>query len=142
MRFVDFEPSDSRLVTEVLPVLAELRTELTAETFTVVYREGYPQGLRFTAAYDDQRCVAVAGWRVIATTVALRKLLVDDLVVSASARSRGVGGALLAELISRARAAGCRLLDLDSALYRSDAHRFYIREGLPITAFHFGRILD
>src|SRR5471030_954669 len=126
MRFVDFEPSDSRLVTEVLPVLAELRTELTAETFTVVYREGYPQGLRFTAAYDDQRCVAVAGWRVIATTVALRKLLVDDLVVSASARSRGVGGALLAELISRARAAGCRLLDLDSALHRSDAHRFYI----------------
>jgi GNAT superfamily N-acetyltransferase len=142
MRFVDFEPSDSRLVTEVLPVLAELRTELTAETFTVVYREGYPQGLRFTAAYDDQRCVAVAGWRVIATTVALRKLLVDDLVVSASARSRGVGGALLAELISRARAAGCRLLDLDSALHRSDAHRFYIREGLPITAFHFGRMLD
>jgi len=142
MRFVDFEPSDPRLVTEVLPVLAELRTELTAETFTVVYQEGYPQGLRFTAAYDSQLCVAVAGWRVIATTVALRKLHVDDLAVAASARSRGVGGALLAELVARARAAGCHLLDLDSALHRSDAHRFYIREGLPITAFHFGRMLD
>jgi GNAT superfamily N-acetyltransferase len=142
MRFVDFEPSDSRLVTEVLPVLAELRTELTADTFAAVYREGHPQGLRFTAAYDDQRCVAVAGWRVIATSVALRKLYVDDLAVAARDRSRGFGGALLAELTVRARAAGCNLIDLDSALHRSDAHRFYIREGLPITAFHFGRVLD
>jgi ribosomal protein S18 acetylase RimI-like enzyme len=142
MRFVDFEPGDPRLVTEVLPVLAELRTELTAETFAAVYGEGHPQGLRFTAAYDDQRCVAVAGWRVIATTVALRKLHVDDLAVASTDRSRGVGGALLGELTVRARAAGCHLIDLDSALHRSDAHRFYIRERLPITAFHFGRILD
>lgn len=142
MRFVDFAPGDSRLVTEVLPVLAELRTELTEESFTAVYREGHPQGLRFTGAYDDERCLAVAGWRIIATTLVLRKLHVDDLVVAAAARSRGIGGALLEELTERARAAGCRLIDLDSALHRSDAHRFYIREGLPINAFHFGRTLD
>ena len=141
MRFVDIEPGDPRLLSEVLPVLAELRTELTAQDFVDVYTEGHPQGLRFTAAYDGDRCVAVAGWRVLATTVALRKLHVDDLVVAASARSRGVGGAVLAELTARARAAGCRLIDLDSALHRGDAHRFYIRERLPITAFHFGRTL-
>lgn len=142
MRFIDLEPGDPRLFTEMLPVLAELRTELTAEQLAAVYAEGHPQGLRFTAAYDDGRCVAVAGWRVIATTVALRKLYIDDLVVAASARSRGIGGAVLSELTARARAAGCHAIDLDSALHRSDAHRFYIREGLPITSFHFGRTLD
>jgi GNAT superfamily N-acetyltransferase len=139
--FVDFQPGDPRLVSEVLPVLAGLRTELTAERFAAVYEEGHPQGLRFTAAYEDRRCVGVAGWRVIATTVALRKLHVDDLAVAATDRSRGIGAALLAELTARARAAGCHLIDLDSALHRSDAHRFYIREGLPINAFHFGRPL-
>jgi GNAT superfamily N-acetyltransferase len=140
-RFVDLAPGDPRLA-EVFPVLAELRTELTPSQFASVYAEGHPQGLRFTAVYDEAgACVGVAGWRIVATTVTLRKLYVDDLVTAAAHRSRGVGSALLAELTARARAEGCRWIDLDSALHRQDAHRFYIRESLPIVAFHFGRAL-
>jgi GNAT superfamily N-acetyltransferase len=142
-RFVDMDPGDPRLEREVLPVLVQLRTSLTPEQLAQVYAEGHPQGLRFTAAYDsDGACVGVAGWRVIATTVSLRKLYVDDLVTAAGSRSRGVGHALLEELATRARAAGCRVIDLDSALHRSDAHRFYIRERMPIVAFHFERALE
>jgi GNAT superfamily N-acetyltransferase len=143
LRFIDMDPGDPRLEREVLPVLTELRTELTPVEFASVYGEGHPQGLRYTAAYDeDGRCLGVAGWRIIATTVSLRKLYVDDLVTAASSRSRGVGRALLEELASRARAAGCRVIDLDSALHRADAHRFYIRERMPIVAFHFSRTLE
>jgi GNAT superfamily N-acetyltransferase len=141
--FIDLSPGDPRLAADAFPVLVELRTELTPAQFASVYAEGHPQGLRFTAMYDDDgACVAVAGWRVVATTVALRKLYVDDLVTAAAHRGRGVGSALLAELTSRARAAGCRVIDLDSGLHRQDAHRFYIREGLPIVSFHFGRTLE
>ena len=142
MRFADLEPGDPRLGDDLLPVLAQLRTELTRELLDSVYAEGHPQGLRFTAVYDEQgSCVAVAGWRVMATTVAIRKLYVDDLVTSAEHRSEGVGAALLAELARRAREAGCRAIDLDSGLTRADAHRFYIRERMPITSFHFAREL-
>jgi GNAT superfamily N-acetyltransferase len=141
--FVDLAPGDPRLASEAFPVLAELRTSLTPSQLEQVYAEGYAQGLRFTAAYDsDGACVGVAGWRVIATTVSLRKLYVDDLVTAAARRGQGVGSALLAELTARGRAAGCRVIDLDSALHRADAHRFYIRERMPIVAFHFGRALD
>jgi hypothetical protein len=63
---VDLEPGDARLVAEVLPVLRELRPHLTPETLAAVYEEGHPQGLRFLAAYDGDRCVGVAGWRVVA----------------------------------------------------------------------------
>jgi GNAT superfamily N-acetyltransferase len=140
MRFVDLEPGDPRLGEDALPVLAELRAHLTPEILAGVYEEGYPQGLRFTAVYDDlQTCVAVAGWRLMATTVALRKLYVDDLVTAAAHRSRGIGGALLGELERRARQAGCEWMDLDSAVTRGEAHRFYMREGMPITSFHFAR---
>jgi len=142
MRFADLEPGDPRLLDEALPVLAQLRPELTRELLEEVYAEGHPQGLRFTAAYDEEDdCVAVAGWRVMATTVAIRKLYVDDLVTAAEHRGRGIGGALLAELARRARELGCRAIDLDSALTRADAHRFYIRERMPITSFHFARTL-
>ena len=142
MRFVDMDPRDPRLTTDLLPVLLELRPHLTPESFADVYSEGHPQGLRYTAVYDDDRCVAVAGWRLVATTVALRKLYVDDLVTDAGHRGRGVGAALLRELESRAREAGCRVLDLDSGADREDAHRFYFREGLVIRGLHFVRRLS
>jgi GNAT superfamily N-acetyltransferase len=143
VRFVDIEPGDPRLLSDAFPVLVELRTELTPEQLASVYQEGHPQGLRFTLAYDDsgRRCLAVAGWRVIATTAVLRKLYVDDLVTSDSHRGTGVGGALLSELGERARAAGCRAIDLDSAIHRAGAHRFYFRERMEITSFHFGRLV-
>jgi GNAT superfamily N-acetyltransferase len=142
MRFVDLDPGDPRLASDVLPVLCELRPHLTAASFAAIYAEGHPQGLRFTAVYEQDRCVAVAGWRILATTVAGRKLYVDDLVTTSSMRSRGAGGALLTELTSRAREAGCTALDLDSNVQRHDAHRFYFRERMPITAYHFVRPLS
>jgi len=142
MTLADVEPDDPRLEADVLPVLKELRPHLEATTFSAVYAEGHPQGLRYLAAYEDDRCVGVAGWRLVANTACIRKLYVDDLVIMAAARSRGVGAALLAELEARARAAGCTALDLDSNVVRKDAHRFYRREGLDHTAHHFFRRLD
>jgi GNAT superfamily N-acetyltransferase len=142
MTLVDMEPGDARLETDVLPVLRQLRPHLTMESFATVYEMGHPQGLRFTAAYVDGKCVGVAGWRIVATTAALLKLYVDDLVTMEDARSQGVGRELLGALSRKAVDAGCRVLDLDSATRRTDAHRFYMREGLAITSFHFARSLD
>lgn len=143
MRFVDLEPGDPRLEADLLPVLLELRPHLTPESFAAIYEAGHPEGLRFTAVYDDHdRCVACAGWRFVATTVTARKLYVDDLVTASEARSGGYGGALLRELERRAREAGCQAIDLDSALHRARAHRFYFREGLEVVSFHFARKLD
>jgi GNAT superfamily N-acetyltransferase len=138
---VDLEPGDPRLLTDMLPVLRELRPHLDEASFTAVYAEGHPQGLRFLAAYDGHRCVGVAGWRVLALAFAIRKLYVDDLVTTSEGRSRGVGHALLTELEARARAAGCTVLDLDSGVHRHDAHRFYFREGMHISSHHFTKAL-
>src|SRR5438270_6280621 len=126
MTFVDLEPRDPRVEQDLLPVLRELRPHLTTESFAAVYDEGYRQGLRFTAAYTDGRCVGVAGWRIVATTATLRKLYVDDLVTTEAARSQGVGRELLQALLERARAAGASFFDLDSGVHRPDAHRFYM----------------
>ena len=142
MQFVDMEPGDPRLASEVLPVLRELRPHLTPESFAAIYGEAHPQGLRYTVAYVDRRCAGVAGWRIVATTAVIRKLYIDDLVTAEEHRSRGVGRALVAQLAERAEAAGCHVLDLDSGVRRADAHRFYMREGLTINSFHFSRALE
>jgi GNAT superfamily N-acetyltransferase len=142
LAIVDLKPDDPRLITDVMPVLQQLRPHLDGASLAAIYREGYKQGLRFTAACaPDGACLGVAGWRIVATTHSIRKLYVDDLVTAQTARSRGVGHALLAELESRARASGCKVLDLDSGIQRHDAHRFYMREQLSITSHHFAKDL-
>jgi len=133
---VDLESEDPRWA-RALPVLRELRPHLTEELFTQVMREAGPQGLRFTAVFAGDRCVAIAGWRIVANTSAIRKLYIDDLSTAAADRSRGYGRMLMDELRERAVAAGCRSLELDSGVQRFDAHRFYLRERMSITAHHF-----
>jgi GNAT superfamily N-acetyltransferase len=114
---------------------------LSPESASAGYEEGWPQGLRYTAAYLDGACVGVAGWRIVATMVAIRKLYVDDLVTTEGCRGRGVGRFLLDALAERARQAGCVVLDLDSGNQRADAHRFYLREGFEKTSIHFARLI-
>ena len=138
MELVDLARGDDRWA-QALPVLQELRPHLTPGQLDRVLVEGEPQGLRFLAAFDGERCLGVAGWRVVATTHVGRKLYVDDLVTAPASRSTGVGAALLRELERRAVDAGCSVLDLDSGVQRHGAHRFYLRERMDITSHHFAK---
>lgn len=124
-----------------LPVLRELRPHLTREMLEQVLEEGRAQGLRFTALFKDEICVAVAGWRVIANTSAIRKLYVDDLSTTSTEQSHGHGATLLNALMERGRDLGCRSIELDSGVQRHAAHRFYLRERMDINAHHFHKAL-
>jgi GNAT superfamily N-acetyltransferase len=123
-------------------VLAELRPGLTPERLTSLVDEAGGESLTFTACSDRGDVVGVAGWRVMTTTYADRKLHVDDLVVSARNRSAGVGAALVEHLCDRGRQLTCTVIDLDSRVHRFDAHRFYLRERFDIAAHHFVRSLE
>jgi GNAT superfamily N-acetyltransferase len=54
---------------------------------------------------------------------------VNDVVVTASIRGRGVGRLLLARAEDLARKRGCFRMALVTAAWREDTHRFYAREG-------------
>lgn len=58
-----------------------------------------------------------------------RRCWVEDLAVHPNHRSAGMGAALLDAAKEWAREAGATHLELDSGLDRTDAHRFYDREG-------------
>jgi GNAT superfamily N-acetyltransferase len=62
--------------------------------------------------------------------------IVENVVVSAGARSSGVGQAMLAAAGQIARKAGCYKLTLTSNIRRFGAHRFYARLGWRRT--HYG----
>ena len=54
---------------------------------------------------------------------------IEDVVVDESARGRGVGEALTAAALDRAKAAGARTVDLTSRPSREAANRLYQRLG-------------
>ena len=119
------------------PVMRELRPHLDEAGFVDRVRRQEQGGYRLAFVAARPGVVAVAGFRVGENLAWGRFLYVDDLVTASRHRSRGYGAALLAWLRERAAAEGCAQLHLDSGLQREAAHRFYAREGLQKTSFHF-----
>jgi GNAT superfamily N-acetyltransferase len=116
----------------------QLRPHLDLEQYiTMVARMRETEGYRLAAASVDGKVGAVAGFRVMEMLYCGKILYVDDLVTDQATRSRGLGKALLDWLKEEARRLGCGQIHLDSGLHRLDAHRFYERESMPKTAFHF-----
>lgn len=65
-----------------------------------------------------------------------KRALIEAVRVAAALRGQGHGGALMAEVEARARAAGAVILQLTTDQSRIDAHRFYARLGFE--ASHLG----
>jgi GNAT superfamily N-acetyltransferase len=65
----------------------------------------------------------------------------NDMAVDPRSRSRGTGAALLAAARTWARERGATVLQLDSSVARTDAHRFYRREQPAFEAIGFGWVL-
>jgi len=65
-----------------------------------------------------------------------RRCWLQDLVVRADRRSGGIGVVLLNAAAGWARARGCTHLELSSGGGRTEAHRFYEREGMS-RSFNF-----
>jgi GNAT superfamily N-acetyltransferase len=118
-------------------VMNQLRTHLDLPTYLERIHSQRKSGYRLACAEVDGRVAAVAGFRVIELLAHGRVLYVDDLVTDAAVRSSGHGKALLGWLVEEARRCGCGSLQLDSNAERLDAHRFYAREGMEKTSFHF-----
>ncbi|KAF0723841.1 hypothetical protein Ae201684P_017129 [Aphanomyces euteiches] len=116
----------------------ELRPQLD-EAYLDQLTEIFGQGGELLVAIDktSKAVVGVSLFRVYRDTFSGRKLYVDDLVTAASERSKGIGHVLMAWLKEEGVRRGAVSLILDSGCQRTNAHRFYFREGLVITAFNF-----
>ncbi|HEX4985655.1 MAG TPA: GNAT family N-acetyltransferase [Burkholderiales bacterium] len=97
----------------------------------------FDQGGEMCVAVIDGEVAGLAVFRVFENTHVGRRFYVDDLVTGEKHRSTGVGKALIAWLEGEARRRACPGLDLESGTHRTEAHRFYFREGFVIPSFSF-----
>ena len=66
---------------------------------------------------------------------------VDELIVDKDFRKMGVGLLLLESITIIAKDNDCKLLELDSAFHRKEAHIFYEKHGFGNRAFLFSKSL-
>ncbi len=120
-------------------VMRELRPALASPAAfrATVQRLARSVGYRLVGAWRREELCGVAGYRVGESLAWGRHLYVDDLVTASEHRSAGVGRALCTWLRAEARRLRCRQWHLDSGVQRHAAHRFYLRERMDITCFHF-----
>ena len=102
-------------------------------------REVFAGGAEMAVAVDDGNVVGITVFRVLEKTHSGRDLYCDDLVTDETKRSAGVGRALIQYMERICRERGCDTFSLDSGTWRQQAHKFYFREGMTITSFHFDK---
>ena len=123
-------------------VMSELRTHLVSNQFLETVRDMEFQGFQLAYLEEDEKVIAVAGYRIAKNLFLGKHLYIDDLVTSQKIRSIGYGKTLYKWLRDQALNAGCSYIHLDSVVHRGETHRFYFRQGLTISSFHFREKLD
>ena len=116
----------------------ELRQHLPAD-YIARMKEVFAGGAEMAVAVVDGRVAGVTVFRILEKTHSGRDLYCDDLVTSQRSRSTGVGHALIEYMEKLCRERRCDTFSLDSGTWRQQAHKFYFREGMTITSFHFDK---
>lgn len=124
-----------------IPVLLELRTNLTTKECLSRLRLQTQQGYQLIALEKDEQVLAAAGYRILHSLKWGKYLYVDDLVTRANCRNQGLGDRLLKWLVREAKKLNCEQIHLDSGTQRHAAHGFYLKNRLHIIAYHFAQTL-
>ncbi len=133
-----FEATTDEEILSTRNVMLQLRPHLAPDSYLpTVRRMMESDGYHLAALRVEGIVRAVAGYRYMEMLYCGRILYVDDLNTDEASRSLGYGQRLMDWLKAEARAQGCGQLHLDSGTQREAAHRFYFRERLTVTAYHF-----
>ena len=124
------------------PVLKELRTELSFKDFTSLYEEAKKRdSYKLVGIFKNSRCIAVMGYRLLFDFVHGKHLYVDDLVVTLSVRSTGIGRTLLQYAEKSAKELGCKGLRLCTGVNNDQGKNFYERNGWQAKAIAYKKMV-
>ncbi len=119
------------------PLIQQLNADVTPEYYQAMLDEMLPHGYRIVAVYEGEACLGLSGIWVAAKIYSGRYLEMDNVVVAAEHRSRGVGKLLTDFITDLARREGCATMMLDAYMENEKAHAFYMREGFIKRGYHF-----
>jgi len=123
-------------------LMKQLRPHIQESDYLrIVKMQREESGYQLATLTENGQLVCLAGLRISHSLAWGKYLYVDDLVTDERQRSQGDGKVMIDWLVEYARKNQCTELHLDSGVQRHEAHRFYLRERMDITCYHFRRSL-
>lgn len=111
------------------PVMKELRPHLSFEQYISIYEQSHKtDGYEIVAIEEDQKILAVMGYRILFDFVRGMHIYIDDLVSAEGARSKGLGAELLKYAENVAKDLKCSLR-LCTGLENERGMKFYEKNG-------------
>ena len=117
-----------------------LRPQMPAD-YAAKMAKVFAGGGEMCVCAEGETVLGVAVYRSFENTFSGHRFYVDDLVTDEARRSRGVGRMLLDHLQAEAKRRGADSFELESGTQRTQAHKFYFREGMTISSFSFRKAL-
>ena len=124
-------------MTPLFPLIHQLNNQVTPDYYSEVLEEMVPHGYRMVAVYEGDECLGLSGIWVAAKIYCGKYMEMDNVVIAAVHRSRGIGQLLTDFITDLARQEGCSSMLLDAYLENERAHAFYERSGFTKRGYHF-----
>lgn len=125
-----------------LNVLNELYPHLSEEEYIRDLKEMLPHNYGQVAVFEEDECMGISGFWIGKKLWCGKYLELDNIVVCAKYRSKGVGKLIFDYLRNKAVEQGCTMMALDSYTTNYKAHKMFYNEGFAPRGFHFINILD
>jgi len=123
------------------PLIHQLSPGVTPERYTQLLDDMLAHGYRMVAVFEGDACLGLSGFWVITKIYSGKYLEMDNVVVAADQRSKGIGKVMCDFLLDLALREGCETLMLDAYLENEKAHAFYEREGFIKRGYHFIKVI-
>lgn len=127
---------------EMLPLLQEVYPSLTNAQYAAELDQMIPHNYGQVAAFDGDNCLGVTGFWIGTKLWCGKYMELDNVVVSAVQRSKGVGDLLFDYMRNKAQELNCTMLALDSYTDNFKAHKFFYKKQYIPRGFHFIHVLQ
>jgi len=125
-----------------LHVLHEMYPSLSLEEYSKELDEMLPHRYGQVAVFENNECLGLTGYWLGSKLWCGKYLELDNVVVCAKHRSKGIGKLLFDFMLEKAKKEKVTMLSLDSYTSNFKAHKFFYNEGYAPRGFHFINILE
>jgi GNAT superfamily N-acetyltransferase len=132
---------DKQEMLKNLSVLQDLYPSLTLIEYSSELDLMLPHNYGQVGVFEGDICLGLSGFWIGTKLWCGKYLELDNIVVSKSQRSQGIGKLIFDFLHKKALENECTMLSLDSYTTNFNAHKFFYKEGFAPKGFHFINIL-
>ena len=124
------------------PLLQQLTPNLTFESYAQYLRDMIPHNYFQVSISERDISVGLSGYWIATKLYCGKYLEIDNFIIDATHRSKGIGSALLDWLEAEALRNGCVTMMLDAYVENFRAHQFYYRNHFIARGFHYIRKIN